>query len=67
MYRKDSISIHAPMKGATFLTNGCRLGGWISIHAPMKGATLCLCRRWYDSPHFNPRTHEGCDQGAEDG
>ena len=37
-----TISIHAPMKGAThFLFYICKLSV-ISIHAPMKGATLAV-------------------------
>ena len=36
-----SISIHAPVKGATGLLPGRHVQSWgISIHAPVKGATL---------------------------
>ena len=34
-----TISIHAPVKGATYLGAGYQAGRWISIHAPVKGAT----------------------------
>ena len=33
------ISIHAPVKGATFFLFLKALKGFISIHAPVKGAT----------------------------
>ena len=56
------ISIHAPVKGATFWARSELDGiGRISIHAPVKGATtqriLPRCKKGY----FNPRTREGCD------
>ena len=34
-----SISIHAPVKGATAVVRDGRCGLGISIHAPVKGAT----------------------------
>ena len=60
----SSISIHAPVKGAThknFFDGSPQLR--ISIHAPVKGATLGS--RWQDclDHDFNPRTREGCDEG----
>ena len=37
------ISIHAPMKGATDMTERKKTTSNISIHAPMKGATFESC------------------------
>ena len=34
------VSIHAPVKGATPLTELLKLVGVVSIHAPVKGATI---------------------------
>ena len=59
--RRDEISIHAPMWGATlvmFLIYSCPL---ISIHAPMWGATLYFVLICLYFLYFNPRTHVGCD------
>ena len=56
-----SISIHAPVKGATgdlFPIPHCLP---ISIHAPVKGATSMSRRVSPVRAHFNPRTREGCD------
>ena len=55
------ISIHAPVKGATYDIPGMTEYVNISIHAPVKGAT-----RWpRSSPeaprNFNPRSREGSD------
>ena len=56
----SGISIHAPAKGATYLTNFDYDLFNISIHAPAKGATFNFSRiRRPDN--FNPRTREGCD------
>jgi hypothetical protein len=56
-----AVSIHAPLRGATWL--GCEHGGAadVSIHAPLRGATgpdeiQCQLGRG-----FNPRTPAGCD------
>ena len=60
--RKDSsISIHAPMKGATYIFAVRFDVDFISIHAPMKGATNMASPTACTWPYFNPRTHEGCD------
>ena len=39
-----SISIHAPVKGATLIFHGILINIMISIHAPVKGATLSAAR-----------------------
>ena len=50
----DIVSIHAPVKGATWL-GYCDGGGrFVSIHAPVKGATF-LCR--YDSRCLDVSIH----------
>ena len=56
------ISIHAPVKGATFdLDVDAGLRGVISIHAPVKGATTVCKNHAMVQQDFNPRTREGCD------
>src|SRR5690625_4770359 len=49
------------MKGATNKQDLLDAGNYISIHAPMKGATITLPPNALPY-HFNPRTHEGCDE-----
>ena len=61
LYPIQAISIHAPVKGATFevaVLHGLLV---ISIHAPVKGATPQVTQRQPGLIHFNPRTREGCD------
>ena len=56
------ISIHAPVKGATYggaFLEDCRE---ISIHAPVKGATGHHQYTHARCNHFNPRSREGSDQ-----
>ena len=57
----DTISIHAPARGAT-PRNSVKGGIYlISIHAPARGATSVdegYCRQ---IEHFNPRSREGSD------
>ena len=56
-----SISIHAPMSGATVDRQIRGLIETISIHAPMSGATSqCYCIP-FTSTNFNPRSHVGSD------
>ena len=57
------ISIHAPARGATYLTLDIdKIASLISIHAPARGATRSYYEIIYDKPRdFNPRTREGCD------
>ena len=55
------VSIHAPMKGATYFCGCRRISFSVSIHAPMKGATHLLSLGNRPGHGFNPRTHEGCD------
>ena len=57
------ISIHAPVKGATYMPSLVDMQWQISIHAPVKGATGIPRRRHRDPEDFNPRTREGCDAG----
>ena len=60
--RQDlSISIHALTRSATTTTTINRGGGGISIHALTRSATGRRVGRGRDRPHFNPRTHEECD------
>ena len=59
------ISIHAPVKGATWPGHQLRLWHGISIHAPVKGATVKIGCLFIGRKHFNPRTREGCDVVVE--
>ena len=34
-----TVSIHAPLKGATIVYDAMEIQGIVSIHAPLKGAT----------------------------
>ena len=58
---RRSVSIHAPVKGATDDTAEELLRVKVSIHAPVKGATVVveLVIGWVVS--FNSRTRKGCD------
>ena len=56
------ISIHAPVKGATYHEGLIAMSACIiSIHAPVKGATFKVCSTEFVVCNFNPRTREGCD------
>ena len=39
----EVVSIHAPVKGATFVPMRLLVDEWVSIHAPVKGATENTC------------------------
>ena len=59
------VSIHAPVKGATFARSALCLGiVCVSIHAPVKGATRAGFKSPWTRPCFNPRSREGSDPGA---
>ena len=56
-----SVSIHAPVKGATGREGRASRTSIVSIHAPVKGATE-LRRRTFDGyDGFNSRSREGSD------
>ena len=57
-----SISIHAPVKGATSDGLGSSSDFSISIHAPVKGATLYIGAVSDTVYNFNPRPREGSDK-----
>ena len=61
MQKYLQISIHAPVKGATYGADAVAAVEDISIHAPVKGATAHRHGRKTGCRHFNPRTREGCD------
>ena len=66
--RQLVISIHAPVKGATFdVLHGRARIRVISIHAPVKGATNLARQPMEQRIDFNPRTREGCDSTVESG
>ena len=55
------VSIHAPVKGATYSATMANFLGNVSIHAPVKGATATFHGIADFFGGFNPRTREGCD------
>ena len=57
----QTISIHAPARGATSLTRSDFSTASISIHAPARGATLRKRRDPGLCSDFNPRSREGSD------
>ena len=57
------ISIHAPVKGATYAARLMSGNHLISIHAPVKGATVRSSISTFRTSHFNPRSREGSDCG----
>ncbi len=61
----DGVSIHAPVKGATYRRNNCGSVLTVSIHAPVKGATETARVSYIGSSGFNPRAREGRDTPIE--
>ena len=59
------ISIHAPTRGATYISKKVGYGIAISIHAPTRGATYRLARHLRYTGNFNPRSHEGSDRARK--
>ena len=57
----SSISIHAPLRGATCSRCGKIHGFGISIHAPLRGATIYVDCAYIMVMYFYPRTPAGCD------
>ena len=55
------VSIHAPVKGATFPAAQFNNHAAVSIHAPVKGATPYLDNMRIRTGGFNSRTRKGCD------
>ena len=60
------VSIHAPVKGATYMPDELEPKHPVSIHAPVKGATLYLLYAVYLTRRFNPRAREGRDDIVAD-
>ena len=54
------VSIHAPVKGATYAYHETKKELDVSIHAPVKGATGVLLVPMRITG-FNSRTRKGCD------
>ena len=54
-YKKQSISIHAPPRGATRLNAPRIIRELISIHAPPRGATLARIEKRSGAKYFNSR------------
>ena len=59
--KNDTISIHAPAKGATKKRDNGVDHRSISIHAPAKGATSVRYLPHASQTDFNPRSREGSD------
>ena len=74
----QTVSIHAPVKGATRFVRHCIGGRGVSIHAPVKGAGRGVSIHapvkgaTYSEPSlgvnnsFNSRTRKGCDDKSFD-
>ncbi len=58
-----TVSIHAPVKGATSKGIQNPQGDLVSIHAPVKGATYKKNAAENGTACFNPRAREGRDGG----
>jgi len=56
-----TVSIHAPVKGATAVGCVYMVPTHVSIHAPVKGATGRSGTSCGKSARFNPRAREGRD------
>ena len=50
-----SVSIHAPVRGATYVCGMEELGYGVSIHAPVRGATLPLEGQSAEEPFQSTR------------
>ena len=61
----ESISIHAPVKGATLDGYRALRTDCISIHAPVKGSIAYGSSKWHVYIYFNPRSREGSDYVLE--
>ena len=57
----NTVSIHAPARGATLKKCQKSLDFFVSIHAPARGATPLCPDCCYQRASFNPRTRTGCD------
>ena len=55
------VSIHAPVKGATYPAPEGYYKGKVSIHAPVKGATQAVLPSYAFAPGFNSHSREGSD------
>ena len=56
-----TVSIHAPVKGATVSAVILPVPSLVSIHAPVKGATPSIRGLSTRLTCFNSRTRKGCD------
>ena len=61
IFMDNSISIHAPTRGATSACCAASVMREISIHAPTRGATLLITPLETYALNFNPRSHERSD------
>ena len=59
----DCISIHAPMKGATYSRRGKEVFLWDFNPRTHEGCDSLRELAKEVRHYFNPRTHEGCDVG----
>ena len=60
------VSIHAPARGATSITDAVPFPAGVSIHAPARGATFCASSKNTRGIRFNPRAREGRDPISAD-
>ncbi len=62
-----TVSIHAPLWGATWLQHKRSTITWVSIHAPLWGATRAAPHSGHGTESFNPRALVGRDAVADSG
>ena len=60
-WRRITVSIHAPTRGATMSDLFNNWLSSVSIHAPTRGATVCKRISCSSCICFNPRTYKRCD------
>ena len=58
---EGEVSIHAPARGATLISEPVFWCFAVSIHAPARGATSLRSGLYKRGKGFNSRTREGCD------
>ncbi len=60
-FNSYNVSIHAPLRGATYRISGCFAASAVSIHAPLRGATALIAKMEEGKKCFNPRAPAGRD------
>ena len=61
LWRVSTVSIHAPVRGATHGCNQNLINRWTFQSTHPYGVRQSSLRRWATPTCFNPRTRTGCD------